>query len=368
MKKLTAILWGILMLSIVACDNETVDTDSQTDTTDEVLTLSESQKSIAGIKTGKLEKRIMAEVIDCTGFIDVPPTNIATVHAPIAGIVRKINAIAGMKVRKGETLVVLTDPAIANMQEEYLYLESETEYLKTEFDRKKKLYDQEAISKKEYLQSENEYKLSKFKLEGIREQLELLGISPKTVDDKGISSSLTIKAPFDGYVSDVYVNTGAYTEANNPLIEVINYEHVHLALSVYSNAIGKVVLGQTVRFTMAGSNKGGWGTIQLIGKKVDEESRSILVHAHIDSHDTELTIGASVMAELLVDADSAYCLPEAAIIGQRDKNYIFVDKNGTYERKNVLTGRNFDGYVEVLNAAELAGKEIVISGAYYLAD
>ncbi|MEJ2595977.1 MAG: efflux RND transporter periplasmic adaptor subunit [bacterium] len=368
MKKLTALLWGILMISLTACDNESVVTDSQTDSEDKALILSESQKTIAGIKTGKLEKRLMAEVIECTGFIDVPPTNIATVHAPIAGIVRKINAIAGIKVKKGETLVVLTDPAIANIQEEYLYVDSKTKYLETEFARKKKLYDQEAISEKEYLESENEYELSKFKLEGIREQLELLGISTKTLETKGISSSLNITAPFDGYVSDVFVNTGTYTEANNPLLEVINYDHVHLALSVYSNTIGKVVLGQTVRFTLAGTEKGGWGTIQLIGKKVDEESKSILVHAHIDSHETSLTIGSSIMAELLVDADSAFCLPEAAIIGQRDKTYLFVEKNGAYERRNVLTGRNFDGFVEVLNTDELKGENIVISGAYYLAD
>jgi membrane fusion protein, heavy metal efflux system len=361
------LLW-LVILSLTSCQNDAEPAGSAPETQNEYIVLSQDQREIAGIKTGEAEKHLMADLIDCTGFVDVPPTNIATVHAPIAGIIRSIEAIPGMKVNKGEVLATLTDKSVAEMKENYLSQQSEMNYLKTELARKEKLFKQEAISKREYLKAQNEYNLAVFRYQALKEELQLVGVSPETVEKDGISSSIQLTAPFDGYISDVFVNTGAYIEANHPLIEVINYDHIHLALSVYSNAIGKVEIGQSVRFKIAGSEKGGWANVQLIGKKVDEESKSILVHAHIDSVDIDLTIGTSVMAELLVNADSSYCLPEEAIITQGGRSFVYLEMEDGFIRKQVQTGRIFDGRVEILNDEEIQGKQVVTRGAYYLSD
>jgi cobalt-zinc-cadmium efflux system membrane fusion protein len=334
----------------------------------DIIVLTDQQKEMAGIQTGKIKKSLVAEVIDCAGFIDVPPTNISTLHAPIDGIVQRIDAIPGLSVEKDQLLVVLADPEIAQLQEDYLFQKFESDFRETEYLRKKSLYEQEAISKKDFLEAKNEFNHAKTKLNSLEEQLKLMGISVKNIEENGISSTIVMSSPFNGYISDVFVNMGMYVDESKPLVEVINYDHVHVELMVYSNDIGKLEIGQPIRFQLAGTDKTGWARIQLIGKKVDEDSRSVIVHAHIDSYAEELTIGTSIMAEILTRADSAYALPEEAIINEGDLCFVFEEEQGKYQKIEVITGRTFNAQVEIKNYTDILEKNIVQKGAYYLAE
>lgn len=363
----TALLFGALY----SCSEKPDKSANEIDLADNdkgIIRFSEEQLKMAGIQTGHPEKRLVADVVDCSGFIDVPPTNIGTVHSPANGIIREINVVPGRKVMKNEVLVLVSDPEIAQIQEDYLNEKSRLEFQENEYERKRKLYNQNAISKKDFLAAQNGYQTSKNKVESLKEQLFLLGISETDLEKNGIFSTIPVRAPFNGFISDVYVNIGMYIDENKPVIEIINYDHVHLELHVYSNDINKIELDQAVRFRLAGSDKSGWGTIQLIGKKVDDVDRSVLVHAHIDKTGYDLTIGSSVMAEILTRADTAYTVPEEAIIIEGESRFIYVEENGGFSKTGVTTGRKYNGFIELQDINELNNNKLVTKGAYYLAD
>ena len=364
-----SILISFLFLIMLSCDRSaTKESSTNEDLNPDFIALTPGQIEMAGIETGKLEKALVADVIDCTGYIDVPPTNKGMLHAPIGGIIQSIAVVPGVKVNKGDILATLADQEIAQLQESFLDQRSNLSFLETELQRKKKLYDQEAISKKSYLSAQNDYNLAKFRYNSLSEQLMLLGISETELIENGISSTISIKAPFHGYISDVFVNIGMYVDENKPMIEILNYDHVHLELSVYSNDISKIKLKQLVRYRYAGTTKGGWGEIQLIGKKVDDVNRSVLVHAHIDETESDLTIGSSIMAEILTNADSVYCLPEEAFISQGDLQFVFINKEEGFMQIPVSIGRSYNGYIEILNPEKVKHERFVTKGAYYLAE
>jgi cobalt-zinc-cadmium efflux system membrane fusion protein len=315
MKLLNALLLSLVLLLLFSCGNSSQNPeDEENADSGTTILLTSEQREMAGIKTGTFEKRLVADVIDCTGYIDVPPTNQATIHAPINGQVQRISAVPGIKVVANQELAIITDQEIAQLKENFLDQRSNLTYYKSEFERKKKLFEQDAISKKDYLNAQNKYHHEKYSYQSLREQLLLMGISEEELIQNGISSKIIISSPIDGFVSEVFVNIGSFVDEQARMFEIVNYEHVHLELSVYSNDINNIRIGQRVRFNFAGSEEGGWGTIQLIGKKVDEINRSVLVHAHIDSHEQQLTIGSSIIAEILTKADSVLCLPEEAVI------------------------------------------------------
>lgn len=369
MKKLIIYFLPIVVTLLFSCSSDSsTNVTEEGDTNVKTITFTEEQKQMAGIETGKLEKRLVANVIDCTGYIDVPPTNKATIHAPTEGIIQTINVVTGRQVKENAVLATLVDQGIVQIQEQFLDQKSEVDYWKIEFERKQKLYKQDAISKKDFLSTKYEYRQSKYKLESLEKQLVVLGIPEEELIENGISSILNVRAPFHGYISDVFVNIGTYVDEHKPIIEIINYDHVHLELSVYSNDIGKIEIDQLVHFRIAGSEKSGWGKIQLIGKKVDEIDRSVLVHAHIEDGNNGLTIGASIMAEILTKADSAYSLPEEAIIKEGDDSFIYTEQTEGYLKTSVTTGRNYNGFVEILNHPELNNATIVTKGTYYLAE
>ena len=97
-------------------------------------------------------------------------------------------------------------------------------------------------------------------------------------------------------------------------------------------------------------------------------NRSVLVHAHIDDFKTQLTIGSSLVAEILTNADTVFCLPEEAFIQEGDVSFVYTESTNGFEKTIVQTGRKFDGFLEILGYDKIGLQHVVTSGAYYLAD
>ena len=356
-----------LFLPIMGCLNTSPDS-AQEESMDSSLPLilTEQQMEIAGIELGRLEKRLVADVVECTGIIDVPPTNLGSVYAQIGGVINKINVVSGSRVRKGDVLATSSHREIIMLQEDFLESKSKFIYWEEAYTRKKALEESEAVSRKDFLDTRSDYYTAKIKYESLREQLSLIGIDENILLNKGIISEILIKSPLSGFVSGVYTNIGMYVDVNTPLFEIIDNKHVHLELNVFSNDINKIKNGQKVRFQDSGSDEVHHAEIRLIGKKVQEENRSVLVHAYITDKISEVPIGASVLAQILTKADSAYCLPEDAIIVQGAESFIFTQEGNGFKKRLIDTGRKFESYLEIYNVEKLLDKKIIVKGAYYL--
>ena len=291
------------------------------------IVLTEEQKEIAGIELGVLEKRLVADIVECTGIIDVPATNLGSVYAQIGGVINKINVVPGTRVSKGEILATLSHQEIIKLQENFLESRSRFLYWEEEYKRKKALEESEALSRKVFLDAQAEYSTAKIRYESLREQLKLIGIYENELLNTGIISQIMVRSPLKGYVSEVYTNMGMYVSMNTPLFEILDNSHVHLELYVFSNDINKIKNGQQVQFQDSGTDEVHSAEIRLIGKKIEAGNRSVLVHAEITETILDVPIGASVLAQILTRADSAYCLPEEAILvhGNR-KLHIYLGK------------------------------------------
>src|SRR5210317_1185752 len=67
---------------------------------DHTVILSEEQVNAIKIKSGKIEKRNITDVIKANGYLNVPPQNKAVISPMITGYVRKINFLLGDNVAK----------------------------------------------------------------------------------------------------------------------------------------------------------------------------------------------------------------------------------------------------------------------------
>ena len=358
-----------LFVLISSCQNTSTKTsEEEIVSTDMPIVLTKEQEKIAGIELGVLEMRLTADIVECTGIIDVPPTNKGSVYAQIGGVINKINVVPGSKVRKGQILAILTHREIILLQEDFLESKSKYIYWEEEYSRKKSLEEKDAVSRKSFLETQTEYYTAKNRYESLREQLKLIGIIEDDIVKNGITSEIVIKSPLNGFVSEVFINIGMYVNINTPLFEVLDIGHVHLELFVFSNDINKIKFGQPVKFQFSGSEKVYWAEIRIIGKKVEDENRSVLVHAFITDKYSEVTIGNSVLAQILTQPDSAYCLPEESVITHGSESFIFVKETDGFRKKLIKTGRSYENYIEIRNPGELLNKQIIIKGAYYLED
>jgi len=315
----------------------------------------------------KISKHLITDVVECTGRIDVPPNQRAAIFAPIGGVVSNITVLPGDKVAKGKNLFTLRHQDIIKIQESYLTAKNNFELLKVNLERKEKLVASNSVSEKDLMQAQHDYNVAKANYESLRSQLKLIGISDKQLAKNGISSAVVFRAPINGYVAHVDVVSGSYVDINTVIMTIVNTEHKHVELEIYADKVNNVRVGQRVGFHTAGSDKEYQAEILLVGKEVNEETRTVSVHAHLLDHEADnLVVGTYLYAGVMISSDSVYSLQSSAIVKIQGKNFVLIKEGNKLKPVVVQLGKSFKEYIEVLNFEELLNEEIVVENAYYL--
>lgn len=151
------------------------------------------------------------------GVIVMPPQNHVTVTLSMGGSVQNIRILPGEYVRKGEIILTLANPAFIELQQSYLDAAAQTEYLAKEYDRQQKLVSGESASLKRMQQSKADYLSMKSRMEAAAAQLALLGTDTTTLNREGIRTYLEVRAPRNGYVTNMDINAGKYYAAGEPV-------------------------------------------------------------------------------------------------------------------------------------------------------
>ena len=179
-------------------------------------------------------------------MIDVPPENRAVVNATMGGYIKTTPLLVGNKVKKGEVLVTIENPEFITIQQEYMEVNEQLTFLKSEYDRQVTMKAENITSQKSYLKAKSDYKTAVARHTGLDKQLRMLNISPSRVREGEISSIVSIYAPMSGSITKVNVNKGSYVSPANEIMEIIDTDHIHLELSIFEKDIMKVKKGQEI--------------------------------------------------------------------------------------------------------------------------
>ena len=340
---------------------------------DHTVILSEEQVNAIKIKSGKIEKRNITDVIKANGYLDVPPQNKAVISPMITGYVRKINFLLGDNVAKGQIMAELESMEFIDLQQQYVELNARIVYLKEDFERQKLLRDQDAVSRKTYLMAEVDYQTAASTLKALKSKLELLEVNVDKLNKGEVASRILLKAPISGSVKKMNTVMGRHVDPSEEIFEIIDPEHLHLELSVFENDVPKVKKGQKVWFVVPSmKNQVFEGEIFLVGKDLSEEKRSINVHVHIDEDQAEFGVGMYANATIVIEDNSSYTLPVTSVVIDGNLEYIFRqtkqnDSQFLYEKISITTGIEANGLVEITDIGSIKpGDEIVTEGAFYL--
>lgn len=359
-------LFIILLLS--GCGHTSSDTQTQVqETQSKSITLTDAQKKNSTISIGALIQKDISEIIKVHGKIDVPPQNLISVSIPMGGFLVSSDLLPGMHVKKGQVIAVLEDQQYIQLQEDYLTTKVRLEQAEADFIRQKDLNESKAGSDKVFEKAKAEYQSLKVILRSLAEKLELLHINAKTLTEQSLSRRVKIYAPFNGFVSKVFVNIGKYVNPSDVLFELVNPKDIHVNLHVFEKDIVKLSIGQNlIVYTNSNPNKKYPCEILLISKDISTDGTAE-VHCHFEQYDQVLIPGMYMNADISVSHSNVLCLPEESIVNFEGKQYIFLkEQNDSYTIKEIQTGMKDKSYVQILNTEELQNKSIVINGAYSL--
>jgi membrane fusion protein, heavy metal efflux system len=335
--------------------------------TESSVSLTPEQAKSAALVIGKIEQRTISSKLRVNGKIDVPPQNMISVSVPMGGYLKQTNLLPGTQVRRGQVLAVMEDQQYIQLQQDYLMAKNHLALSTKEFERQKELNQSKASSDKIFQQAEADFTSAKINVKALSERLKLIGIDPDKLSAENISRSINIYSPIDGYVSEVLVNIGKYTQPSEMLFELINPTDIHLALTIFEKDLNKISIGQKVfAYTNNHPGKKHECEIILIGKNLSLD-RSTEVHSHFEKYDKSLVPGMYMNAEIELSNLKVLALPEEAIVRFENKQYIFVqDKENEFTMTEVKTGNRESGFTEIVSGENLSDKNIVLKGAYTL--
>lgn len=329
--------------------------------------LNNAQIANAEIQTSELIEKEISSIIKLNGKIDVPPQNLISVSVPLGGYLKSTEMLPGKIVRKGQVLAVLEDQQYIRLQQEYLLAKVKLKVVEGEYLRQRELNASKASSDKIVQVAEGEYKNAKINVKALEENLELIGIQPKKLDETKISKRITITSPINGYVSKVNANIGKYLTPSEVLFELVNVADIHLNVSVFEKDLASLVIGQKViTYNNSTPSKRYETEIILIGHSLSAD-KNTEVHCHFKNYDKNLVPGMYMNAEVELKNKRAHTISENAILRYENKDYVFIQINKTtFEMIAVKVGAKENGFVEIENYTDLNEFPVVINGAYSL--
>lgn len=276
------IIYSVAVLLLASCDSSNKQTeparDAQPTETASVMVETADTMQVDGVTSATA----IANPASFNGTLVTPPNNFATVTLSMGGIVKNLSLLPGTYVNKGTVLGTLENPDFIDLQQAYLDSYAQLEYLEAEYQRQQTLSREAVASQKKFQQSKADYLSMKSRLQASAAQLRLLGVNPETLSLSGIRPYMEVKAPINGYISNVQANLGKYLNVGEPLCDLIDKSQTMVRLTAYEKDLAGMKVGSRVQFRVNGLGKTTFhATLVSIGQQVDDSNRSIELYAKV---------------------------------------------------------------------------------------
>ncbi|MEY3591229.1 MAG: hypothetical protein RLZZ38_182 [Bacteroidota bacterium] len=362
---------GILLL-LQSCSSEQTNTTGPSDSNNAALStdrvhLTTAQQKNLGLSFGNLEKQALGLTIFANGQIEVPPQNKSYISMPYGGYIKQIKVLDGMRVQKGQVLMTVEHPDIVALQQTFLEVNGEMIFLEADFQRQKQLFEKEAGSAKNYQQAKSAYQIAKAKLSGLEVKLEMAQVNMSALKSGKIQREQSIRSPFNGVITKVTANVGAFAEPKDRLMEIIDLKHAHAELVVYEKYLSYLKKDQKVALNFIEDRAPVEASIFLIGSEISAE-RTVKVHCHFKTLPKDITPGSYLKATIQAEESGHWVLPNEAVVQYNGKDVIFIQEGANFLpiEIDVILSNEFVSAIGDKNIVKLKKAKIVNNGAYDL--
>lgn len=365
------IVYILLLFTVLSCKTNTEEVETEAKISNEI-SITQKQFSGNNMTIGKLQEVDFDDYIKAAGKIDVPAQYRAKIASIMGGYVVQSSVIIGDKVKKGQILATLENTEIVDIQKDFIEIAERINFLKSEYNRQKTLFDEKITSQKNYLKAEADYKEALGSYNSLREKLVIIGLNPNSVAKGNISKTLYVTSPINGIVTQNNASLGAFISADNTIVEVVDPSQLVVNLSVFERDVMKLKENQPILFNATEiSNETLSSKVFRIAKVINEENRTVTVYGSLqDSLKQKLVAGMFVDAKIVTSNRKALALPNNAIFEENDKKMILLvdksDKNNIILKKHeVFTGIKNEQFTEILPESKISTtSEILEKGVY----
>lgn len=311
------------------------------------------EEPAAPVVSAAFQKTVQASVIEAK-HVSVPirvevtgqvaPIFQATLSSRIQGTIDKLVVREGSKVSKGQLLIQLDS---RDLQAELARANAEMENAKAHLDRMNQLYAQDAVSKQEMENATRAYRVAEANRKAVEAQL----------------SYTTVRAPFDGIITEKKVEAGELASPGQPLLRMEDHQRLRLEATVAEGDLRSVSRGDTIPVIIdALGERTLTGTVSQILPAGDPQTHTFMVKV-----DLPKTVGlkSGMFGRFPLDkgATQTILVPLTALVERGELSSVFIVGSDDIARLRwVKVGRRFEQQVEILSGLN-EGERVLTDGS-----
>jgi membrane fusion protein (multidrug efflux system) len=334
-----------------------------------VCSLSAVAQNLAHVEMVKVESRSSARTVPLTA--ELAPFLQTDIEARAPGYVEKVLVDRGSLVHKGQLLVQLSAPEInsqtaaseANLhQAEAEAAQAEAQAAAAE-STSAKLQEAAktpgAVAGNELLQARKQWDAAQALVDSrkaaVRTARERLQAS------HAIESYLRVIAPFDGMITDRFVNPGMLIDGSHtPMLKLQQVAHLRLIVPVPETYTGSVIKGMSAVFHVpARPARAYTAKVARIPDALDRQSRAMMVELDVYNKDGSLAPGMYPTIDWPVGVgETLLFVPATSVVTTTERTFVIASLNGRAHWIDVRKGPVAGGSLSVRGQI-IAGQAVV---------
>jgi Cu(I)/Ag(I) efflux system membrane fusion protein/cobalt-zinc-cadmium efflux system membrane fusion protein len=306
-----------------------------------------------GVKTGRVESKVVEDEIRATGNVAVDETRLSTVHVRYSGYIQKVFADATYQyLRKGQPLFTIYSPDLVATEREYLVA---------------KQNQQRVAGSTVPGVAEGATSL----LEAARGRLKQWGVSQKEIarlESTGdVQQELEVDSPVFGYITERNALPNLTVQPETRLYSVADLSTVWVLAEVFQIDLGRIKVGDRATLTVdAYPGRIFEGRVNFIYPLVDMTTRTARARLVFSNPGMKLTPGLFVNVVLKVPMGKQLVIPASGVLQSGTRQIVFVSRGDGYlEPREVELGERAGEEFVVLKGLK-EGEEIVTSANFLI--
>jgi len=245
--------------------------------------------------------------------------------------VKKVYAKVGDFVKAGSVIIEFPSD---NPQLQYTQAKIAFENAEKLFNRMKNLYEAGETSQQNYDNAVMNYEVSKRNFEAIKQMIR-------------------VEAPFSGTLIKLYVNEGEIPPAltpgmPRPLFTIAQLNTIKAKINATANEVSQIKIG--MKASIIYNNKEFLGKVAEISPAVDPQTHAFTVEIHFPNPKRELTSGITTEVFLKTYYNpEAISIPQNLLFTEDDKYFVYIEKNGYAEKRELTIGKQNGISVEIIS-------------------
>ena len=288
-----------------------------------------------------------------------------------SGVIRKVFVDVGDYVSQDDILVEIASPQIAKAKAEYLTALANKTFKDLHYEREKGLFEKKISSQHEYQNALAERQMAMNSTNTKHQQLLNFGFTEtevqEIVETQSSSSTLRIRAPFEGTIIERNAVIGEATNTGDSIFSLTDLSTMWLELSIPEGSFTFFNVGNAIEADFKSlPGRKIKGKLTWISSSIEADSRMMKARAIVNNHDSLLKQGMFGNVYLVPSSEKGLYVPPDSIQRFDEDHFIFVMlSEDLFELRKVTLGNKNSAKVEIVKGISPQDK-VVVNGSFTL--